>query len=480
MSDFGTIYLVEDSPSLGRLYQTYLAGAGYEVELFTSGEDVLDACRRRMPQLIVLDLGLPGIDGMEVLTRMRESSLRCGSVVITADGSVSAAVEAMRLGALDFLEKPFNAERLRTTVGHAMERCQLRKVAQALEGGTRHEQFSSFIGGSLSMQVVYRIIDSAATSKATVFVTGESGTGKELCAQAIHERSGRKDGPFIALNCAAIPKELFESEIFGHVKGAFSGAVAERRGAAERANGGTLFLDEIGEMDLDLQVKLRRFIQTGTFTRVGGSAVQSTDIRFVCATNRDPLEEVANGRFREDLYYRLNVVPIRLPPLRDRDDDVLMVAERFLRSFAVEEHKDFLGFDAEVQGIFRRFDWPGNVRQLQNVVKNIVVLNNGETVERDMLPEPLRSIGSTVSVPASGKPPVSAVPPADDSPNGVIEPLWITERRAIEAAVSRCGDNIPVAAALLGVSASTIYRKKKTWEADGSQVPEAIGVEAMS
>ncbi|WP_370304966.1 sigma-54-dependent transcriptional regulator [Sinimarinibacterium flocculans] len=469
------IYVVEDSPTLGRLYCEYLRAAGHEVLLFTDGSSALGAVRERAPQLLVLDLGLPDMSGLEVLETLRRDGARCGTVVITADGSVSSAVEAMRLGALDFLEKPFNGERLRTTVGLALERCQLRRVAAVLGSNGTRQGLGGFIGSSLPMQVAYRVIESAASSKATVFVTGESGTGKELCAQAVHDLSERAKAPFVAINCAAIPKELFESEIFGHVKGAFSGAVADRQGAAERANGGTLFLDEIGEMSLDLQVKLLRFIQTGTFQKVGSSRVQNADIRFVCATNRDPLEEVAAGRFREDLYYRLNVVPVHLPPLRDRDDDVLTIAEDFLRRYAEEDGRSLRGFDADVEQLFRRFDWPGNVRQLQNVIKNIVVLNDGDMVSRDMLPEPLRSLAlGNVTAPAamgSGRDSTAMDTTSSSTApeGGRVEPLWLVERRAIETAVAHCRGNIPVAAALLGVSASTIYRKKKAW--DSGEIP---------
>jgi len=474
MSSEALIYVVEDSPTLGKLYVEYLRVAGHRVQLFETGEAVMEALASEMPQLMMLDLGLPGISGMDVLSRLRKQGARCGVVVATAQGSISAAVDAIRLGAIDFLEKPFNGERLRTTVDLALERCQLRRVASALEGHSKRTSLGGFIGSSLPMQIAYRIIESAAASKATVFITGESGTGKELCAQAVHDLSDRAKAPFVAINCAAIPKELFESEIFGHVKGAFSGAVADRQGAAERAAGGTLFLDEIGEMSLDLQVKLLRFIQTGTFQKVGSSRTQLSDIRFVCATNRDPLEEVAAGRFREDLYYRLNVVPVRLPPLRDRDDDVLTIAETFLRRFSGEESRSLRAFSPEVQSIFRGFDWPGNVRQLQNVVKNIAVLNDGEIVEPHMLPEPLRSIAlpnlNERQASAQAEPQPVATDPAPNATvpepptAGVIEPLWLVEKRAIERAIERCRGNIPVAAAMLGVSASTIYRKKKAWD----------------
>jgi transcriptional regulator with PAS, ATPase and Fis domain len=242
------------------------------------------------------------------------------------------------------------------------------------------------------MRSVFRVIEAAAASKASVFITGESGTGKEVAAEAIHRLSARRDRPIVALNCAAVPRELMESEIFGHVKGSFSGAVADRDGAATLANGGTLFLDELCDMHIDLQAKLLRFLQSESFRRVGGAELEKVDLRFICATNKEPLEEVAEGRLREDLYYRLHVIPIYLPPLRERGDDVIELAEHFLASLALEEGKAFAGLSEEVKVAFRAYDWPGNVRQLQNVIRNIVVMNAGEMVTIDMVPPPLNRI----------------------------------------------------------------------------------------
>jgi len=312
------------------------------------------------------------------------------------------------------------------------------------------------------MQAVYRIIDAAAPSKATVFITGESGTGKEVCAEAIHKQGQRRKAKFVALNCAAIPRDLMESEIFGHVKGAFTGASSDRQGAASQADGGTLFLDEVCEMDLDLQSKLLRFIQTGTFQKVGGNKVESVDVRFVCATNRVPLDEVNEGRFREDLYYRLHVVPLHLPPLRERGDDIIEIAKQFLTAYSEEESKNFKRFSPESEVIFRRYDWPGNVRQLQNVIRNIVVLHDQEIVEKSHLPPPLDSVlaGQKPAEPPQSKPEVEA----EIESNTVIRPLATVERETIETAIAICEGNIPKAAALLEVSPSTIYRKKQAWD----------------
>jgi DNA-binding NtrC family response regulator len=374
--------------------------------------------------------------------------------------------------AADFIAKPFDAARLHVTLDNVLDKRQLSHMVEGYQKTFERERFHRFIGRSLPMQAVFRIIESAAPSKATIFITGESGTGKELCAEAIHLESPRREQPLVALNCAAIPRDLMESEVFGHVKGAFTGAAARRDGAASRANGGTLFLDEICEMDLDLQSKLLRFIQTGTFQRVGDNKLEQVDVRFVCATNRDPLAEVKAGRFREDLYYRLNVIPIQLPPLRERGDDILLIATELLRHIANEEGKGFNSFSAEVAERFSNHAWLGNVRELENTIRNIVVLNQGETVTPEMIPVHLFN---NPSLPPKESAEIAAhtIEQAVKSDvaieysthqNQGIRPLWLEEKEIIERAIETCGGNIPKAAALLEISASTIYRKRQGWD----------------
>jgi DNA-binding NtrC family response regulator len=454
-----TILLVEDSPTLAHVYGAYLGKEDWRVILAETGAKALDLLRRHLPQVMVLDLKLPDMEGLDILRRVIEEKIPCQVVVVTGHGSVHVAVEAMRGGAFDFIEKPCNADRLLYTIRNALKMRRPETLASDLEA---RGEYCGFIGASPPMQTVYRIIDNVASSKATVFITGESGAGKEVCAEAIHRQSPRGDKPFVTLNCAAIPKDLLESELFGHVKGAFTGAYTDRQGVAAQAHGGTLFLDEIGEMDLAVQSKLLRFVQTGTFQKVGGSKTETVDVRLVCATNRDPLKEVEAGRFREDLYYRLYVIPIALPPLRERGDDVLPVARRFLADFAGEEGKGFAGFDPQTEARLRAYHWPGNVRQLQNVVRNIVVLHQGKLVTPGMLPAPLDK-------PVAESPPPAAVPPAParEAPAlfGIagIRPLWAVEKEAIEQAIAACAGNIPKAAALLEVSPSTIYRKRLSW-----------------
>ena len=460
------ILLVEDSPSLSAVYQGYLQADEYTVEAVASGTEALALLDRRVPELVLLDLKLPDMSGMDVLRRIRENDLDCSVVIITAHGSMEVAVEAMREGATDFLAKPFDGARLRVTLANLLEQRRLTRIVASYEHSLARDHFHRFIGRSLAMQTVYRIIESAAPSKATVFVTGPSGTGKELCAEAIHEESPRGRKPFVALNCAAIPRDLMESEIFGHVKGAFTGAVSNRDGAATRANGGTLFLDELCEMDLDLQSKLLRFIQTGSFQRVGDTREQQVDIRFVCATNRDPLEEVRAGRFREDLYYRLNVIPLPLPPLRERGDDVTLIAEELLRDLAQEEGKRFRGLTPDVRETLLAYPWPGNVRELENLLRNIVVLNDGEQITIDMLPAHVRTARSPLGALSEPAAAAHSAPPRDAAPGDEagIRPLWLEEKDLIERAIALCDGNVPKAAVALQISASTIYRKRVAWE----------------
>lgn len=467
------ILVVEDVPSLATVYLGYLKKADLPAAHVTTGTEALDHVRAYLPRLVVLDLQLPDMSGLEVLRAIQREELPVAVVVITAHGSINTAVEAMQAGAADFIVKPFSAERLVVTARNALERQKLQSLVANITDELGRSRYHGFIGSSPAMQPVYRIIDSAAASRATVFITGESGTGKEVCAEAIHRASPRKSKPFVAINCGAIPKDLIESEIFGHVKGAFTGATADRDGAASRAEGGTLFLDELCEMDLNLQTKLLRFIQTGSFTRVGGGKLEKVDIRIVCATNRDPMKEVEEGRFREDLYYRLHVIPIQLPPLRDRDDDVIEIARALLLQYAKEEGRDFTGFAPDVESMIRSYRWPGNVRQLQNVIRNVVVLNSGPLVTADMLPPPLTP-GSQRDQPARptlAPPSTLSVAPAPAEPAAAtrsdIRPLWLVEKETIERAIHQCDGNIPRAAALLEVAPSTIYRKKQSWDAMG-------------
>ena len=332
------------------------------------------------------------------------------------------------------------------------------RVAMTAEQGDHQNEFEGFIGASRAMRDIYAQIERVAGSRAPVFITGESGTGKEITAHAVHSRSTRLTEPLVAINCSAIPSELMESEMFGHLRGAFTGAVADRMGAAEAADGGTLFLDEICEMDLSLQAKLLRFLQTGKVRRVGDTTDRDVDVRVICATNRDPEAEIAAGRFREDLYYRLHVLPLHLPPLRERQGDIPALARHFLRTAAEEEGRQFRDFDPDAMDLVIRWPWPGNVRQLQNVVRRLVVMNDRETVSAEMLSVALAQAGTQVV--AGGD--ASSRDVVGQSAS-VVEPFWIEEKRIIERAIAHFDGNVGKAAAALDISPSTIYRKRQAW-----------------
>lgn len=459
------ILIVEDSATLARTYAAYLARIEAECTLAGTLGEAKEQVSKGAYDVVLLDLKLPDGDGLDLLSVIAGLADKPRVIVMTAHGSVSVAVDAMRQGASDFLVKPFDAERLTTTASLALEHRHLTTLVRCYEA-TRDAQdgYGDFIGRSAPMQAVYRLIESAAPSKASVFITGESGTGKELCAEALHRRSPRADKPFVALNCAALPKDLIESEIFGHAKGAFTGATSDREGAAVRANGGTLFLDELCEMDMGLQSKLLRFLQTGLVQPVGSDSTRAVDVRIVCATNRDPHREVAEGRLREDLFFRLHVIPIELPPLRDRGDDAIDLARIFLLRLSKEEGKNFERISPEAEGLIRRYCWPGNVRELRNLIQHAVVLNEGPVLEAAMIAQ---------GIDLTREPAGAALKRrrSDLEAPCLIEPLAVTERRAIERAIAHCDGNVARAAALLEVAPSTLYRKIQSWEESGTLDP---------
>lgn len=490
------VLLVEDSTSLAILYKQYVKDEPYDFFHVATGAEAKDFIEKNPPQLVILDLKLPDMHGQDVLAWIRENQISTSVIIATAHGSVNVAVDLMRIGADDFLEKPINADRLKASIKNHLQRNKLEHLVEDLQSTLDRKRYQGFIGSSLPMQAVYKIIDSVAPTTASVFICGESGTGKEVCAEAIHNQSNRKNKPFIALNCGAIPRDLVESEIFGHMKGAFTGATTDRKGAASQANGGTLFLDELCEMELDMQKKLLRFLQTGRFTPLGGTKEIQVDCRIICATNRDPLKEVQEGRFREDLYYRVHVVPINLPPLRERGTDIIDIAKFFLRKYAREDKKKFTGFKRDAELVLCNYDWPGNVRQLQNIIRNIVVLNDEPQVSMEHLPPPLNTmsagVGSTsrvikapvpkpepvvVSIPevvhAEAEVAVSTATANFEAPTAPepaemgkmpVRPMAEIEREAIQNAIEYCDGNVLNAAVLLELSPSTLYRKKQAWE----------------
>ncbi|RZQ00549.1 sigma-54-dependent Fis family transcriptional regulator [Vibrio vulnificus] len=490
------VLLVEDSTSLAILYKQYVKDEPYDIFHVETGRDAIQFIERNTPQLVILDLKLPDMSGEDVLDWINQNDVPTAVIIATAHGSVDIAVSLMNKGAEDFLEKPIKADRLKTSIAVHLKRAKLEHLVENIQSRFDRPRYHGFIGACLPMQAVYKTIDSVAPTTASVFINGESGTGKEVCAEAIHKQSLRKDQPFIAINCGAIPRDLMESEIFGHLKGAFTGATTDRKGAAMLANGGTLFLDELCEMELEMQKKLLRFLQTGTFTPLGGSKEIKVDVRIICTTNRDPLKEVEEGRFREDLYYRVHVVPIEMPPLRERGNDIVELANHFLKTYAREDGKKFNSISKEAQSILKKYNWPGNVRQLQNIIRNIVVLNDDNQLNMEHLPAQLTTKPQTVKEPAklSAPPqPVQAViqemrnghealnhhsletqtskanPLAHNAfhhSDGSIRPMWQIEREAIQNAIAFCDGNVISAAVMLELSPSTVYRKKQAWEAE--------------
>ena len=480
------VLLVEDTPSLSTVYKSALERAGLAVRPVFCARDGLAAFRKRPSRVVLLDLMLPDGNGLDVLREMRTQNPQTRIVVITANGSINRAVEAMRSGAFDFLVKPFDERRLLSAVRNAIT-----SLAFETDEGqgdaprpATGPDLDGFVGSSPRMRQIYGMIRNIGRSTATVFITGESGTGKEIAAHAIHRQSVRRDGPFVPINCAAIPRDLLESEVFGHLKGSFTGAIADKIGAAAAADGGTLFLDEVCEMDLALQTKLLRFLQTSMIQPVGAVEPRKVDVRIVCATNRDPAAEVQAGRFREDLFYRLHVVPIVMPPLRERGEDVIEIAELLLVRFAREEGKSFTRLSRPVRDALAGYPWPGNVRQLENVLRHAIVLHNGEEITLDMLPATILGCGDVAGgTPrlngAGGERPSGLAParPAAEADEFALREtlrglvgatLADLEREFIEATIIECKGSIPRAARLLDVSPSTLYRKREAWERSAS------------
>ncbi|MXO66349.1 sigma-54-dependent transcriptional regulator [Altericroceibacterium endophyticum] len=489
------VLIVEDTASLALGYAAQLEEAGHAIEIAADLASARAQLNGAAFDTVLLDLQLPDGDGLDLLESYREKLSETSFIVVTADGSLKRAVTAMRLGAYDFLVKPVAGERLLTTVRNAAERGRLAREVKTVRKAARREQFQGFIGKSAIMQAIYRQIENVADSRATVFITGESGTGKEVAAEAIHRSGQRAKGPFIAVNCGAIPENLLESELFGHVKGAFTGAIENRPGAAREANGGTLFLDEICEMELKLQVKLLRFLQTGMVQKVGSSQPEPVDVRIVCATNRDPSAEVTAGRFREDLFYRLNVIPLELPPLRERGNDVEQIARAFMERFAHDEGRQFDDLSEASVAWLNNHTWPGNVRELQNSVRRAVVTGSGPLLELQQndraAPRGVPAAAASMPPPPPETPLVSSEPLPSPStaqsdnfsptlPEGMsvsalrrsagLETLVATctmdelERHIIEIAIAQADGNITDAARALAISPSTIYRKQHKWE----------------
>ncbi|GFK92980.1 Transcriptional regulatory protein ZraR [Fundidesulfovibrio magnetotacticus] len=385
------VLILDDERNYLLILEALLADAGYAVTALDDPEMGLAYLEESEVDVVITDMKMPKVTGQEVLERVKRSYPHVPVIIMTAFGSIEGAVEAMRVGAFDYVTKPFSNDELLLTVGKAAQFARAQRENILLRQ-TLEERFAvhQIIGRSKAMGQVLELVERAAPSRSTVLITGESGTGKELIAKAIHFASPRKDQPFVSVNCMALNPGILESELFGHEKGSFTGAVAKRRGRFEAAQGGTLFLDEIGELSADIQVKLLRVLQERSFERVGGTQTVEADIRVVAATNKNLTEAVKAGTFREDLFYRLNVVSIQMPALRERREDVPLLAVHFLRKYAEENAKNVQGFATEAVDALTGYEWPGNVRQLQNVVERCVVLASGELIGVEELPAEVR------------------------------------------------------------------------------------------
>lgn len=464
MDTTGKILFVDDDASLRTVVSIALKRDGHDVVVATDGDDALAKFGQDQFDLVIQDVRMPGMNGLELLERLKNISVDTPVVVMTAFSAWDVAVDAMRLGAFDYLKKPFDNDELRILARRAI------LFGRSAGAGPDDTAQVRIIGGSPGIKEVQDLIRRVARNDSTVLVGGESGTGKELAAGLLHAQSHRREGPFVAVNCGGFSETLLESELFGHVKGAFTGAVADKRGLLELADGGTFFLDEIGETTPGIQVRLLRVLETKSFVPVGGETPRKTDVRFVAATNRDLGEMVNAGAFRGDLYYRLNVIPVRMPPLRERGDDVALLAGYFLSLYSRRFSKDLEGFDASAMDAMRAYDWPGNVRELQNAVQRAVSLAEGELVTfADVFPSwsAKRESGGGSGTPSA--PPQAAAVAAvsgEDVELGdgfdLEAVLESVEARYIAKALEMTGNNQTQAAELLGISFRSMrYKVKK-------------------
>jgi DNA-binding NtrC family response regulator len=455
MSRTGRILVVDDEVNARTALAELLRDEGFDVEMAADAFKALGKYESFAPHVVLTDLKMPGMDGIELVKKLRAFEDPCDVIVMTAFGAVETAVEAMRAGASDYLTKPLNFDELLIVLTKVLENSQLRRETSQLRARVRDRVApNNIIGDAPVMQRVFEVIEQVAPSRATVLVTGESGTGKELVANAIHQRSPRARGPFIKLHCAALAESLLESELFGHERGAFTGAVGRKDGRFSLADGGTLFLDEIGEIAPTIQVKLLRFLQEHEFERVGGTQTLKVDVRVIAATNKNLQEEVAKGRFREDLFYRLNVVALEMPALRERRSDIPALSRFFVDRYAKENGKSIDGVAPEALELMMAYDWPGNVRELENAVERAVVLAPGKLIDARQLPSSIR--------------PTTIQPGAPAIPGATMAEL---ERYAILETLKSTGGSTSQAAEILGISTRTIqYRLHEYNEAPRSDV----------
>jgi two-component system, NtrC family, nitrogen regulation response regulator NtrX len=460
------VLIIDDERNIRRTFKMVLNGEGMTVDTAESGEDGLLCFKADRPDVVILDVRLPGMDGIEVLRRLQAEDKSLPVIMISGHGTIATAVEATHHGAFDFLEKPLSKERLLVAIRNALDVRNLNREVRVLR--ERVNKRHLMVGESEPMRAIRQQISRVAATNARVLITGESGTGKELVARSVHDSSDRRDKPFVKINCAAIPEELIESELFGAVKGAFTGATQTRDGKFLQADGGTLFLDEIGDMSLKAQAKVLRALQEGEIERVGGNKTYTVDVRVLAATNKDLVAEVGNGNFREDLFFRLNVVPLQVPALRDRPTDIPLLAEHFLAVYQDENGLNQKFFTEEALLILQHQRWPGNIRELGNAVERLAILSPGESIG----PEDLSVCGVggdlVPGASAGGDHDAEAVLPCDLSSvlacGGLVPARQQFEKGLIAAALSETGGNVSKAARMLGIDRTNLHKKIQTYD----------------
>ena len=451
MTNNNTVLVVDDDPAHSTMLRTLLTGWGYHIKEADDGAGAITTVHEQPFDLILMDIRMIKVSGLQALVEIKAFNPAIPVIIMTAYSSVESAIEALKNGAYDYLTKPLDFDELRLTMERAMEHSQLREENRLLREtlGT-HFDTQNIIGRSPAMMRLMATVAQVAPTEATVLITGESGTGKEMIAGASHFNSPRKDGPFVKINCAAITETLLESELFGHEKGAFTAAYKRKEGRFRHAHGGTLFLDEVSEMSLAMQVKLLRVLQDREITRVGGEEVIKVDVRIIAATNKDLLKEIEAGRFRDDLYYRLNVVTIAMPPLRERSEDIPMLAQHFLEQFSERNRKQIKGFTPQAMDRLLRHEWPGNVRELMNAVERAVVLARAEYLDQDEFPLISRRTGSEGELPFEG------------AASGDL-PLDEVEKATILRILEHTNGNKSEAARRLGITRRTLHKKLKLY-----------------
>jgi two-component system, NtrC family, response regulator HydG len=455
MSDPATLLVADDDPGLRESLERTLTREGYRVVLASDGRAALERVQAGGVDLIVTDLRMPGLTGLELLRAAKAIMPDVDVILLTAFGTVEEAVQAMKDGAYDFLTKPFRREQLIKLVDKALERRDLIEQNKALKKQLEDIRAKGqMIGASPSFRRMLTLVEQVADSSATILIQGESGAGKELVARTIHERSGRRAGPFVAVNCAALPETLLESELFGYEKGAFTGAAGRKEGRFELANGGTLFLDEVADLSLVTQPKILRVLQEGEFERLGATRSIQVDVRIVAATNQDLADMVKDKRFREDLYYRLNVITVRVPPLRERHEDIRVLAQHYLRVYAAKNGRKLEGFSNEALERLESYAWPGNVRELENLIERTVLLARKDRIDAEDLPEEVAGVKR---------------PPRDAILELVGTPLADIEQRLLDETLRITGGNKTQAAKLLGIDVRTVARKLERREDDQAE-----------